>query len=95
MVSAVILLVVEKNKINEVAGQLVELAGITEVYSVAGQYDLVAIARVANNEQIAEAVTHQMLKIEGIIRSETLMAFRAFSRYNLERMFSIGMEEGA
>ncbi len=95
MVSAVILLVVEKNKINEVAGQLVELPGITEVYSVAGQYDLVAIARVANNEQIAEAVTHQMLKIEGIIRSETLMAFRAFSRYNLERMFSIGMEEGA
>ncbi len=95
MVSAVILLVVEKNKINEVAGLLVELPGITEVYSVAGQYDLVAIARVANNEQIAEAVTHQMLKIEGIIRSETLMAFRAFSRYNLERMFSIGMEEGA
>ncbi len=95
MVSAVILLVVEKNKINEVAGQLVELPGITEVYSVAGQYDLVAIARVASNEQIAEAVTHQMLKIEGIIRSETLMAFRAFSRYNLERMFSIGMDEGA
>ena len=69
--------------------------GITEVYSVAGQYDLVAIARVRDNEQIAEAVTRQMLKIDGISRSETLMAFRAFSRYNLERMFSIGMEEGA
>jgi DNA-binding Lrp family transcriptional regulator len=95
MVSAVILLVVEKNKINEVAERLVEMDGITEVYSVAGQYDLVAIARVRDNEQIAEAVTRQMLKIEGIIRSETLMAFRAFSRYNLERMFSIGMEEGA
>jgi DNA-binding Lrp family transcriptional regulator len=95
MVSAVILLVVEKNKINEVAEGLVELDGITEVYSVAGQYDLVAIARVRDNEQIAEAVTRQMLKIDGIIRSETLMAFRAFSRYNLERMFSIGMEEGA
>jgi DNA-binding Lrp family transcriptional regulator len=95
MVSAVILLVVEKNKINEVAERLVELEGITEVYSVAGQYDLVAIARVRDNEQIAEAVTRQMLKIDGINRSETLMAFRAFSRYNLERMFSIGMEEGA
>ena len=95
MVSAVILLVVEKNKINEVAERLVELDGITEVYSVAGQYDLVAIARVRDNEQIAEAVTRQMLKIDGISRSETLMAFRAFSRYNLERMFSIGMEEGA
>ncbi|HXU33342.1 MAG TPA: Lrp/AsnC ligand binding domain-containing protein [Thermoanaerobaculia bacterium] len=95
MVSAVILLVVEKNKINEVAERLVEMDGITEVYSVAGQYDLVAIARVRDNEQIAEAVTRQMLKIEGILRSETLMAFRAFSRYNLERMFSVGLEEGA
>ena len=93
MVSAVILLVVEKSRINEVAEQLVELAWITEVYSVAGQYDLVAVARVADNEAIATAVTNQMLKIEGIIRTETLIAFRAYSRYNLERMFSIGMEE--
>ncbi len=95
MVSAVILLVVEKAKVNEVAQQLVDLQGITEVYSVAGQYDLVAIARVKDNEAIADAVTRQMLKIEGIIRSETLLAFRAFSRYDLERIFSIGAEEGA
>ena len=93
MVSAVILLVVEKSRINEVAEQLVELSAITEVYSVAGQYDLVAVARVADNEAIATAVTNQMLKIEGIIRTETLIAFRAYSRYNLERMFSIGMDE--
>lgn len=93
MVSAVILLVVEKSKVNEVAEKLVELPSISEVYSVAGQYDLVAIARVKDNEGIADAVTNQMLKIEGIVRSETLIAFRAFSRYNLERMFSIGNEE--
>ncbi len=85
MVSAVILLVVEKAKVNEVAQQLVELQGISEVYSVAGHYDLVAIARVKDNEQIADAVTSQMLKIEGIIRSETLISFRVFSRYDLER----------
>ena len=93
MVSAVILMVVEKPKVNEVAEQLVELPGITEVYSVAGQYDLVAIARVHDNEGIASAVTNRMLKIDGILRTETLIAFRAFSRYNLERMFSVGMEE--
>jgi len=93
MVSAVILLVVEKAKVNEVAEKLVELQGVTEVYSVAGQYDLVVVARVRDNEAIAEAVTNHMLKIDGILRSETLIAFRAFSRYNLERMFSIGMEE--
>jgi DNA-binding Lrp family transcriptional regulator len=94
MVSAVILLVVEKSKVNEVAEALVDLPGITEVYSVAGQYDLVAIARVKDNEAIADAVTRQMLKIGGILRSETLLAFRAFSRYDLERIFSIGAEEG-
>jgi DNA-binding Lrp family transcriptional regulator len=93
MVSAVILLVVEKAKVNEVAEGLVDLPGITEVYSVAGQYDLVAIARVKNNEGIAEAVTTQMLKIDGIVRSETLIAFRAFSRYDLDRIFSIGAED--
>ena len=93
MVSAVILLVVEKSKVNEVAEQLVDLPGITEVYSVAGQYDLVAIARVRDNDAVADAVTRQMLKIEGIVRSETLIAFRVFSRYDLERIFSIGAEE--
>ncbi|HEX6899062.1 MAG TPA: Lrp/AsnC ligand binding domain-containing protein [Thermoanaerobaculia bacterium] len=93
MVNAVVLLVVEKSKVNEVAEKLVDLPGITEVYSVAGQYDLVAIARVRDPEGIAEAVTRQMLKIDGITRSETLIAFRAFSRYDLERIFSIGAEE--
>jgi DNA-binding Lrp family transcriptional regulator len=93
MVSAVILMVVEKAKINEVAEKLVEMPAITEVYSVAGQYDLVAIARVQDNEAIATAVTNQMLKIDAIQRTETLIAFRAFSRYNLERMFAVGMEE--
>jgi DNA-binding Lrp family transcriptional regulator len=93
MVSAVILLVVEKANVNEVAEKLVELQGVTEVYSVAGQYDLVVVARVRDNEAIADAVTNHMLKIDGIVRSETLIAFRVFSRYNLERMFSIGMEE--
>jgi DNA-binding Lrp family transcriptional regulator len=93
MVSAVILLMVEKSKVNEVAGKLVELPGISEVYSVAGHYDLVAIVRVRENDQIAEAVTNQMLQIDGIQRSETLIAFRVFSRYDLEAMFSVGMEE--
>lgn len=93
MVSAVILLMVEKDKVNEVAEKLVDLPGITEVYSVAGHFDLVAIARVRDNEAVAQAVTQQMLKIEGITKSETLIAFRAYSRYDLDRIFSIGAEE--
>jgi len=93
MVSAVILLMVDKEKVNEVAERLVELPGISEVYSVAGHYDLVAIVRVKDNEQIADSVTNQMLKIEGIQRSETLISFRVFSRFDLEAMFSVGTEE--
>jgi DNA-binding Lrp family transcriptional regulator len=93
MVNAVILLVVEKSKVNEVAEKLVELPAVTEVYSVAGQYDLVAIARVKNNEGIADAVTNKMLKIDGIVRSETLIAFRAFSRHDLDGIFSVGNDE--
>jgi len=93
MVSAVILLMVDKAKVNEVAEQLVDLPGISEVYSVAGHYDLVAIVRVKENDQIADSVTNQMLKIDGIQRSETLISFRVFSKYDLEAMFSVGTEE--
>lgn len=92
MVSAVVLLGLERHRINEVAQQLVALDGVTEVYSVAGQYDLVAVLRVKDNDALAELVTGQMLKIEGIVRSETLIAFRVLSRYDLERMFAVGME---
>ena len=92
MVSAVILLVVEKAKVNEVAENLVDLEGITEVYSVAGQYDLVVMVRVRDNEALADLVTGRILKLRGIQRSETLIAFRVFSRYDLDRMFAVGME---
>ena len=93
MVTAVVLIRSETDQVPELAATLAELEGVSEVFSVAGHWDLVAIARVKTNEDIAEAVTNQILKIEGIERSETLIAFRAFSRYNMERMFSIGNEE--
>src|SRR5687767_3619487 len=92
MVSAVVLLSLQRDRINEVAERLVELQGVTEVYSVAGQWDLVAVLRVKDNDALADLVTGQLLKVPGIIRSETLIAFRVLSRYDLERMFSVGME---
>jgi DNA-binding Lrp family transcriptional regulator len=92
MVSAVVLLKVDRESINEVATELAELRGITEVYSVAGRYDLVAVLRVPDNESLADLVTKRMLMVEGILDSETLIAFRVFSRHDLEAMFSIGLE---
>jgi len=92
MVSSVVLLNVAHGRINEVAERLAELDGISEVYSVAGRYDLVAIVRVTDNEALASLVTEQMLHIDGIVNSETLISFRVFSRHDLESMFSIGIE---
>ena len=95
MVSAVVLLDVQRDRINEVAQKLVEIEGVSEVYSVAGQVDLVVIVRVKSNDELADVVTRELLKMPGILKSETLIAFRVLSRYDLERMFSIGLEEGA
>jgi len=92
MVTAIILLNVQNDRINEVAQTLVQFDGVSEVYSVAGQVDLVAIVRCSGEEQIASLVTEKMLTAEGIISSETLIAFRAFSQHDLERMFSVGMD---
>jgi DNA-binding Lrp family transcriptional regulator len=91
MVSSVVLLNTERGKINEIAKELADMEGISEVYSVAGQYDLVAILRVPDNDALAELVTNKMLHVKGISDSETLIAFRVFSQHDLESMFSIGM----
>ena len=92
MVSALVLLTIERNRINEVAEALVAIRGVTEVYSVAGQYDLVAVIRVPDNEALADVVSSRMLQVQGIMTSETLISFRVFSRHDLESMFSIGIE---
>ena len=92
MVHAIVLLEVERDKINTIAEQLVDMKGISEVYSVAGRYDLAVIVRVKNNDELAEAVTNQMLKLKGITKSETLISFRVHSKFELERIFSVGMD---
>jgi DNA-binding Lrp family transcriptional regulator len=92
MVSALVLMTIERNLINEVAEKLLEIKGVSEVYSVAGQYDLVGVIRVSDNESLAEVVTEHMLQVEGIISSETLIAFRVYSKHDLERIFAIGLE---
>jgi len=92
MVNAVVLINVERGRVNDVAQRLVALKGVTEVFSVAGRYDLVAILRTAANEQIADLVTRSIMEIDGITNTETLLAFRAFSEFDLAAMFSIGLD---
>lgn len=92
MLSAIVLLNTERDKTNQVAETLADLEGVTEVYSVAGRYDLAAVVRASDNDQLAKVVTDKIRGVPGITSSETLIAFRVYSRHDLERMFSIGME---
>ncbi len=94
MVTAIVLVNARRDMVNETAQDLTELQGVAEVYSVAGPYDLVAIIRARDNEEMADLVTGSMLRMVGIEKTTTLVAFRAYSRYDLERMFAIGLEEG-
>ncbi len=92
MVTAIVLLSTERDATNRVAEALAGTPGISEVYSVAGRYDLAAIVRVPTNEALAEVVTERIRAVDGITASETLISFRVYSKHDLERMFAIGME---
>ena len=92
MVNAIVLLNVQSDRINQVAEELAGLDGISEVYSVAGQYDLVAMIRARNDEQVASLVTEELLRVEGLLSSETLIAFRTYSNHDLDGMFSVGLD---
>ncbi|MFZ5758147.1 MAG: Lrp/AsnC family transcriptional regulator [Thermodesulfobacteriota bacterium] len=91
MVTAIILISAERTKINEAAAQLAEIEGISEAYSVSGNYDIVAIARVPTNDDLADLVTNRLLRINAIVKTETMLAFQSYSRHDLEAMFSVGM----
>ena len=93
MVTAIVLIQTEHGKINQVAEQLAAMPEITEVYSVGGSHDVAAIVRVRTNEDIANLVTEKMVHVQGIARTETLLAFKTYARRDLESVFSIGMDE--
>lgn len=91
MVTSIILMNVERTSINEVAGRLVEFEEISEVYSVSGKYDLIAIIRVKSNDDLSRLVTEKLRHIAEIKTTETMLAFQAYSNHDLESMFSLGL----
>jgi DNA-binding Lrp family transcriptional regulator len=90
MTTAIVLFNVEREKINSVGEQLAAIPGVTEVFSVGGRFDFVAIIRLPNNEDLADLITGKITKVEGITKTETMVAFRAFSKYDIAGMFDIG-----
>ncbi|MEE8076088.1 MAG: Lrp/AsnC ligand binding domain-containing protein [Candidatus Binatia bacterium] len=92
MVNAIVLIKVERDKVNDIAKALVDTKGVSEVYSVSGRYDLVAIIRVNENDELADTVTNHMRKINSIQSTETMLAFRTYSHHDLDAMFSSGLD---
>ena len=90
MINAIILINAERTKINSVAEQLVSLSGITEVYSVSGRFDLVAVIRLTHAEDLAELMTENIIKVEGITKTESMVAFKTLSKADLANMFELG-----
>jgi len=90
MVTSIILMNVERALVNDVAERIADRPEISEVYSVNGTYDLVAIVRVSRNDDLAKLGTEHLTQVEGISHTETMLAFRAYSRHDLEEMFAIG-----
>lgn len=89
MATAIVLLNVEASETKRVAEVIAAIPGVTEVYSVAGHYDLVAIIRVREEEKLADIVTEQIRSVRGIMTSQTLIAFRAYSRHELDSLFDM------
>ena len=92
-VHAVVLIQCEVDEIAEAAQAIADIDGVSEVYSVAGEFDLIAIVRVADHGDLATVIPGGISKVGGVARTETLIAFQVYSKHDLERLFSIGFDE--
>ena len=92
VITAIVMIDAATDSIPEVAAAIADLDGVSEVYSTAGEVDLIAIVRVREFEQVAEVIAGRINKVPGVLETETHIAFRAYSRHDLEAAFSIGFE---
>ena len=93
-VHAVVLIQCDVDEIGAAAAAIADVDGVSEVYSVAGEFDLVAIVRVPAHDDLAKVIPGGIARVEGVQRTESLIAFQVYSKHDLERMFSIGFDEG-
>jgi DNA-binding Lrp family transcriptional regulator len=87
---AIVLIEAERTALQTLGGTLADVEGVAEAYSVTGEWDFVAIVRVPKHDQLADTVTGQIGQLEGVTRTQTMVAFEAFSRHDLEALFDIG-----
>ena len=92
MITAIVMIRAAVDRIPEVAQAIADLDGVSEVYSVAGDVDLVALVRVRRHEELAEVIAGRLNKVTGVRETQTHIAFQAYSRHDLEATFSLGVE---
>lgn len=92
MITAIVFVEAEVARIPEVAAQIADLDGVSEVYSVTGGIDLIAMIRVRSIDEVAEVIAERLNKVPGVLNTETHIAFRAYSSHDLEAAFSLGVE---
>lgn len=93
VITAIVLIDTDVDKIPEAAEKIAEIDQVSEVYSVTGDTDLVAMVRVAEHEQLADVIADRVSKIDGVRNTRTYIAFRTYSRHDLEAAFSLGFED--
>jgi Transcriptional regulators len=92
VITAIVFVQADVARIPEVATAIADLPGVTEVYSVTGTIDLIALVRVRDHDAIAEVVADRLNKVPGVVDTETHIAFKAYSRHDLDAAFSLGLE---
>jgi DNA-binding Lrp family transcriptional regulator len=92
MITAIVFVKADVARIPEIAEEIAALDGVSEVYSVTGQIDLIAMVRVRNHDDIASAVADRLNKVPGVKETETHIAFRTYSQHDLESAFSLGLD---
>jgi len=95
VVTAIVLVRAEIQRIPEVAEMISQIPEVSEVYSVTGEFDLVAMVRVRVHEELADVIPGRLNKVPGVMHTETHIAFRTYSRHDLEAAFSLGLADGS
>ena len=93
MITAIVLIKADVGAVPEVGQAIAQLTGVSEVYSVTGEHDLVAMVRVREHEELADVIPGLLNRTPGVVSTETHIAFRTYSRHDLEAAFSIGLED--
>jgi DNA-binding Lrp family transcriptional regulator len=87
---AIVLIQADRSALATLGGELADLEGVAEAYSVTGEWDFVALLRLREQEQLATVVTGQISQLSGVVRTQTMVAFEVYSRHDLEALFSVG-----